>query len=156
MLDNKLERTIYLYDLPKDRFTSVKLAELFKQLAGVELKEPIQFRDKKPHPVTGIASPFQNAIVLTDSVEERNKLLEKIKYFEVSENGDEQNKWQCRALPFDKDLLGSNKNLTNKQCNVFVKNIPQEVGVGELHKTFEETFGKEQKVKSAKISLSVK
>jgi RNA recognition motif-containing protein len=59
--------------------------------------------------------------------------------------------WPCRALPFDRDLLGANKTSTNTQLNVFVKGLPTELSTEELDHKFAETFGE---VKSAKISRS--
>jgi polyadenylate-binding protein len=54
----------------------------------------------------------------------------------------------CRALPFDKDLLGSNRSKIVDH-NIFVKNIPAEHKRGEL----EEYFSKYGPIKSSKISL---
>ena len=58
--------------------------------------------------------------------------------------------WQCRALPFDKDLIGGQKNILNLKQNVFLKKIP----VDWTSKTVEETFSQIGPVKSAKISLT--
>lgn len=64
-----------------------------------------------------------------------------MKYFEIGGK-------QCRALPFDKQLLGSNKDkLTNN--NIFVK-VPKEMKHENLHELFE-PLGK---IKSLKISLN--
>ena len=61
--------------------------------------------------------------------------------------------WQCRALPFDRELLGVNKNGTNQALNVFVKGLDKTMDVKKLDELFSATFGP---VKSAKVSLSVK
>jgi RNA recognition motif-containing protein len=58
--------------------------------------------------------------------------------------------WNCRSLPFDKELLGSAKNNTNLKQNVFVKNIPLDVTSEKL----EDLFSKFGKVKSAKVSTT--
>jgi polyadenylate-binding protein len=64
-----------------------------------------------------------------------------MKYFEIRGK-------QCRALPFDKQLLGSNKDkLTNN--NIFVK-VPKDMRHEDLHKLFEQSG----KIKSLKISLN--
>ncbi len=58
--------------------------------------------------------------------------------------------WRCRALPYDKDLIGNQRNITNLKQNVFVKGIPADW----TSKNLEENFSKFGKVKSAKISLA--
>lgn len=64
-----------------------------------------------------------------------------MKYFEI--NGK-----QCRALPFDKQLLGSNKDrLLNH--NIFVK-VPKNLKNEDLHKIFSQSG----RIKSLKISLN--
>lgn len=55
----------------------------------------------------------------------------------------------CRALPFDKDLLGSNRQKTN-QNNVFVKHLDEKLTSKDLEKKFEEIG----EVKSAKVSIN--
>lgn len=145
---------IYLYDLPKNNVTSVKIAEIIKRLSGYEIQEPVQFRECKPHPTTGLASPFTLGIIKVEPSEWK-RISEAIKYFTFDE-GTEINgvkrQWECRALPFDRDLLGANKNATNNQMNVFVKNIPEGLSTKELDEKFSEIGS----VKSAKISRSVK
>jgi len=64
-----------------------------------------------------------------------------MKYFEI--NGK-----QCRALPFDKQLLGSNKDRLLSH-NIFVK-VPKELKNEELHKM----FSKSGRIKSLKISIN--
>jgi hypothetical protein len=59
--DNK--QLIYLYDLPKNLATSVKIAEILEKKAGYKLAEPVQFRDCKPHAVTGLPSPYCLGII---------------------------------------------------------------------------------------------
>lgn len=58
--------------------------------------------------------------------------------------------WHCRALPFDKDLIGGNKNILNLKQNVFIREIPKEWD----SKTLEEKFAAVGPVKSAKVSMS--
>lgn len=70
-------------------------------------------------------------------------VCEKLKYFEIDGK-------TCRSLPFDKDMLGTNRaKLVDR--NVFVRNIPKDVKVADLDKKFSAEFGR---VKSAKISLN--
>ena len=65
-----------------------------------------------------------------------------MKYFEI--NGK-----QCRGLPFDKQLLGVNKEkLINH--NVLIEKIPKDAKHADLHKKFSQVG----KIKSLKISLN--
>jgi hypothetical protein len=48
-----------------------------------------------------------------------------MKYFEVNDGAG--NNWNCRALPFDRDLMGANKITTNLKQNIFVKEIPKDL-----------------------------
>jgi len=147
--DNK--QYVYLYDLPKDLVTSVKISKVIKDLANYDLQEPVQFRDCKPHPTTGLPSPFCYGIIKVDG-SQLQQIAQAIKYFELTD-GDDSRKWQCRALPFDRELLGANKHTTNSQNNVFVKSIKDTTHTKDLDATFSTQFGP---VKSAKISLTVK
>jgi hypothetical protein len=126
---------LYLYDLPKETVTSVKLAQLFKDQAGIEL-------DQAPQIKRDITRPFYSAMVKINDPEKFKRACEKLRYFEIEGK-------QCRALPFDKDLLGSNKEKI-KDNNVFVKKIPAEIKAAVL----EEIFKKYGEVKSLKISLN--
>jgi polyadenylate-binding protein len=56
---------------------------------------------------------------------------------------------QCRALQFDKQLLGNNKEKLISH-NVFVKSIPKEM----THKDLQTKFESVGKIKSLKISLN--
>jgi hypothetical protein len=75
------------------------------------------------------------------------RVAQAIKYFDF--NDGQGNIWHCRALPFDRDLLGANKVNTNLKLTVFVKNIPVEYS----HADLENYFKQVGPVKSAKISL---
>ena len=106
---------IYLYDLPKGLVTSVKIASIIKQKCGYELTEPVQLREARPHPLTGLASPFMTGIIKVDP-NEHSKVAKAIKYFDIEDGTDEKGNprvWHCRALPLDRDLIGINKNATN-------------------------------------------
>ena len=101
---------IYLYDLPKSIATSIKINQIIKDKCGVELQEPVQFKDPRPHALTGIQSPFCIGIIKVDAADYK-RVAEGIKYFEMSDGSSKV--WQCRALPYDKDLVGQNRALTN-------------------------------------------
>lgn len=109
------KQLIYLYDLPKNIVTSVKIAKIIKEVSGYDLQEPVQFRESRPNPVTGVSSPFALGIIKVDANEGAN-IAKAIKYFEIDDgfNADgTPRKWWCRALPFDRELLGANKTSTN-------------------------------------------
>jgi RNA recognition motif-containing protein len=82
--------------------------------------------------------------VKIDNIESTQKFYEacdKLKYFEIDGK-------PCRALPYDRDILGQNRQKINDR-NVFVKKIPLDMKAIDLDKSFSQ-FGR---VKSAKISL---
>jgi len=81
---------------------------------------------------------------------EAARVAQAIKYFDFDDYSG--NKWHCRALPFDRDLLGANKINTNLKLTVFVKNIPEEY----THADLENYFKRFGPVKSAKISLGLR
>ncbi len=58
----------------------------------------------------------------------------------------------CRALPFDRDLLGANRASVAKN-NVFIKGLDENMTSADLEKKFIEKFG-ENTVKSAKVSIN--
>jgi RNA recognition motif-containing protein len=64
-----------------------------------------------------------------------------MRYFEIDGK-------PCRALPFDRSLLGSNKEKLFDQ-SVFVK-LPKDV----LHKDLEKLFAECGQIKSLKVSLN--
>jgi len=154
MIDPKTQ-ILYLYDLPKERVTSVQIAKIIRERANYELQEPVQFRDCRVLP-NGLPSDFQYGICKIDNAS-LPAVAEAMKYFTMDLS--QQSKdgkpllWHCRALPFDRELLGVNKNGTNQQLNVFVRNIDGALDASKLDESFRTVFGP---VKSAKVSLSIK
>ena len=71
------------------------------------------------------------------------KVADSIKYFDMDGKS-------CRALPFDKDLLGTNRNQTNKN-SVFIKGLDKDIKSKDLEAIFAEKVGP---VKSAKVSIN--
>ena len=69
-----------------------------------------------------------------------------MKYFEVNDGAG--NNWNCRALPFDRDLIGFNR--FNMKSHILVSEIPKDLTAAQL----EEKFKAIAPVKSAKISVS--
>jgi len=66
---------------------------------------------------------------------------EKMRYFEIDGK-------PCRALPFDRSLLGSNKEKLLDQ-SVFVK-LPKDI----LHRDLDKIFSEYGQIKSLKVSLN--
>lgn len=128
------QQLIYLYDLPKDNITCNKIAHIFKEKSGVIL-------DSKPQIKRDLTRPFCSAMVSIKDTKQFNDACEKLKYFDVDGKS-------CRALPFDKQLLGSNKDKLQNH-NIFVK-VPKDMKHEDLHKIFE-VVGK---IKSLKVSLN--
>ena len=114
-----------MYELPKDRVTSVLIASIIKEKANYQLTEPVQFRDCRPLP-NGLPSDFKYGICKIES-NSLDAVAKAIKYFsidmgEVDSDG-KPKLWLCRALPYDKDLAGVNRDTINTKHNLFVKNI---------------------------------
>ena len=86
------QQLIYLYDLPKENITSNKISQIFKEKSGVIL-------DSRPQIKKDFTKPFYSAIVCIKDPEAFAKAVEAMKYFKI--NGK-----QCRALQFDRQLLG--------------------------------------------------
>ena len=129
------QNLIYLYDLPKDETDSKKIAIAFKEQAGILL-------DTKPQIRKDITRPFYSAIVSIKDPVNFNKAVEAMKYFKIE-------KKPCRGLPFDKQLLRSNKEKLMSH-NVFISKIPKDKEHTDLHSKFE----KVGKIKSLKVSLN--
>lgn len=129
------QNLLYLYDLPKDEFTSIKLAEAFKNNANVTLDNPPQIK-------RDYARPFYSGIVSINDPNMFKEACEKMKYFEIDGK-------QCRALQFDKDLLGAHKQKLVSH-NVFVRKLPKDM----KHKDLENQFTAHGDIKSLKISLN--
>ena len=134
------QQLIYLYDLPRDDISCNKIAMVFKEKAGVIL-------ESKPQIKRDISRQFCSAMVSIKDPKQFNDACEKMRYFEIV--GKEAGKqYQCRALPFDKQLLGSNKEKLQNH-NIFCK-VPKDMKHEDLHNLFEP----HGKIKSLKISLN--
>ena len=57
---------IYLYDMPKSIATSVKIADVIKKMSGYELTEPVQFKEPRISPISGLPSPLIAGIIKID------------------------------------------------------------------------------------------
>jgi len=96
---------LYLYDLPKDKVSSVKIALAFKeQGVDVGLKRPFIKRD--------LFLPFYSAILNITNPTMYELCKQKMKYFLIDEH-------LCRSLPFDKE---HNQHKASKEdVNLFFK-----------------------------------
>jgi len=128
---------LYLYDLPKGEVTSVQITTKIKDLTGYELTEPPQIRRQAER-------LFYTAIVKINDPEKFKEISEKIKYFDINDK-------PCRALPYDRDLLGVNREKIANQ-NVFLKSIPTNLRTAEVDKSISDAL--DVKIKSAKVSLN--
>jgi len=126
---------IYLYDLPKEELTSQKIASVFENQGGCTLANKPQIR-------RDFTRPFYSGIVQIKDAQQFSDAAEKMRYFQIGTT------W-CRALKFDKQLLGSNKEKLHSH-NVFVRTIPLDWNHPNLHTKFEK-FGP---IKSLKVSLN--
>jgi hypothetical protein len=115
---------IHLYDMPSHIATSVKIAEILKKACDYDLTEPIQFRAPRISVSNGLPSPLISGVMKVDP-KDMQKVAQAIKYFDIVDSSDDQKVWHCRALPFDKDLMGPQKNIMNLKQNVFLKCIPK-------------------------------
>jgi len=132
---NPNRNLMYLYDLPKDEVSSVKIAEAFRKQCGATIEQRPQIR-------RDLMRPFYSAIVFLSDPNQYKKACEEMRYFDIDG-------LQCRALPFDPTLLGSNKEklLVN---NVFYK----AAGENLTYKDLDVRFSKYGSIKSLKISLN--
>jgi len=133
--DGPTSNLIYLYDLPKDEISSTKIAMAFKDQAGVVL-------DSRPQIRKDITKPFYSGIVSIKDPVQFQVACQKMRYFEIDGKA-------CRALQFDRNLHGPNKEKL-LPTNVFVRNIPKEM----KHFELEEKFLNFGIVKSLKVSLN--
>lgn len=128
---------LFLYDLPKEDVTSTKISTVFKEKAKYDLIDPPQIR-RDPN------KPFYTAIVKINDQEKFKEVAKAMKYFEIEGK-------PCRALPYDRDLLGANRQQTAKS-NVFIKNIDKNLKSEDVEKKFTEKLG--DVVKSTKVSIN--
>ena len=118
-----VQQLIYLYDLPKDSISSNKIADTFKERCQIIFEQ-----NQQPQIKRDLSKPFYSAMVVIKDPKKFAEACEKMRYFEIDGK-------QCRALPFDKQLLGNNKDKLQTH-NLFVK-VPKNLKHEELHKIFE-------------------
>jgi RNA recognition motif-containing protein len=130
---------LYLYDLPKDKVTSVKIGEAFKQ-------QGIDIGDKKPQISRDLFKPFYSAIVMVEKDTDYNNAINAMRYFKIDD-------CQARSLPFDKDLRGENKEKVMNH-NIFFKLGKDEDKNQLTYQWLHQKFEKYGRIKSTKISLN--
>lgn len=85
---------LYVYDLPKKQFTSIRLAEIIKDLTGYSLTTlPQVQRDS--------SKPFFNARIKIEEPGRFYDVAHSLRYFSFMGA-------PCRTLPYQQELLGSN------------------------------------------------
>ena len=140
------KQLLYLYDLPKELVTSTKIDNVVKEQASFELgpnNQPQIRRDPN--------KPFYSAIIKITDHSKYNDVAQALRTFKIEGK-------ECRALPFDKSFLGTNRALL-KDYTIFVKfdkSIPAEKNVNsteDLYKFAENLYGVEG-VKSVKVSIN--
>ena len=125
---------LYFYDLPRGEFTSTQLAKIIKEKTGYDIeREPQVRRD--------INKPFYTAVVKINDNAKFNDVCKALRYFEI--NGK-----QCRTLPFQNELLGSNVQRLAEN-NLFVRSIPKENSSQDI----ETNFSQYGEIISCKVSL---
>jgi polyadenylate-binding protein len=116
---------LFLYDLPKDKVTGVAIAKVFKEKANYDLPEPPQI---KRH----FEKIFYTAIVKINDPARFQEIAKAMKYFKIEDR-------PCRALPYDRELIGANRQNLAKQ-NVFLKHIPDNYTSEDVEKLLSEKF----------------
>ena len=127
---------LYLYDLPKDKISSVRIAEAFK-------KKGINIGTKKPLIKREILKPFYSAII---NFQDPNQFLmakEQMKYFDIEG-------CTVRSLPFEKDR----RDIKSKDSNLNVYYKPGK-DCNLTYQHLEDKFGKYGVVKKCKIPINL-
>ena len=128
---------LYLYDLPKDVTTEIKIQSTIRNLTGYDLPElPIIIIDP--------FIPFCKAKVRIPETEMFNKIKQKLKYFEFEG-------LKCRALPCLKELDDNDSN--SKFMKLFVKGVPKDYSGKDLDKAISTALGGDH-ILTAKISIN--
>jgi RNA recognition motif-containing protein len=135
-MDSHKFNYLYLYELPKDKVSSVKIAEVFKR-KGIDIgtKKPLIKRD--------LLRPFYSAILNIGDISVFDMAKKKMKYFEMEG-------CQCRALPYEKD----NKHHQKEDVNLFYKHPKGEDKASLTYEYLEELCNRFGPVKSIKIALN--
>jgi hypothetical protein len=104
-MESQNQNMLYLYDLPKDKVSSVKIAEVFKA-------HGINIGTKKPLIRRELFKPFYSAILHFQDAQEYAQAKEKMKYFDIDD-------CHARSLPFEQNARDKKGKETG--LNVFFK-----------------------------------
>ena len=132
------KQTLYLYDLPKESVTSVKIQNVVKLQTGYDLPDMPQIR-------RDLNKPFYTAMIRINDANTFNEIKSKLKYFKLDNN-------DCRALPFLKELTAAYRGQNNKTNNVFVKGIDKSMTTEQLDQKVAGALG--DHIVSAKVSIN--
>jgi hypothetical protein len=129
---------LYLYDLPKDIISSVKLALAFKD-------EGVDIGIKRPFIKRDIFKPFYSAILNVTNVAQFDLAKTKMRYFNIE-------KHQCRSLAFDKDH--HHHKSSKEPLNIFFK-LGKDGEKSQLtYRFLLDIFEKFGEIRSCKISVN--
>ena len=138
---------LYLYDLPKETTSSIKLAEAFQNKYGVNISD-----GKKPQLNRDLFKPFYSAVIHIEDDAKYKEACEKVKMGLELDNKDGK-QVQARGLKFDPQLRGDNKQKI-LSLNMFYKH-PKDADKNQLtYKYLHEKFEKYGEVRSVKISVN--
>jgi hypothetical protein len=126
---------LYVYDLPRDGYTSVSLAKVIKDKTGYDL-------DRIPQVRRDLNKPFYQAVIQINDEAKLREVAKALRYFNIGTK-------PCRALPFTNELLGTNVTKLGGN-NIFVRRVDKDC-VGE---DFEKVFRQYGEVLSCKVSLN--
>jgi hypothetical protein len=136
-MDFQRPNYLYLYDLPKDKISSVKIALAFDA-------EGIDIGDKKPNIRRDFFKPFYTAVLHFIDNKTFDTAKQKMKYFDI-EN------FKCRSLPFDNRQ--SSKAQNKDELNLFFKLGKDEDKSILTYQYLDEKFSKYGNIASSKIAL---
>ena len=113
---------MYLYDLPRNEYTSHKIARIVKDKTGITLNEP-------PNILRDVQKKFLNGFmkIECDTFDEYMSVCEKMRFFEIDGK-------ECRALPFEENIFANDDIKLDNQT--FVRNIPKTMKQAELYDIF--------------------
>jgi len=137
---------IFLYDIPKDGVTSVKLTTFIETQYAKYIAEHEELRateeatfTMKPQPqiLRDLYRPFYSARIQVPDAQKYKAVSKILRYFDLNEDGR-----QSRGLPFDPEIR--NKKKEDKECyfkdlakfSLFVKNIPENMRSNDLEEFF--------------------
>ena len=97
---------LFLYDLPKDTTTHVKILNTIQTLTGYDLNDLPRIKRE-------LGKPFYTAEVVIYDTQKFDEIRQKLKYFKF-EN------CECRALPYLKELYFPEKIKNFKSNNLLI------------------------------------